>query len=224
MYAGTNALYQWSCSNLDSNNHYSLPDLEILDDDQDVADIRLRLLPTSRNQLNIFPLPTLNCNGTVSAVRYCYSGGRLGREKLVFTLLTLEQSGQNFTIRNIIDVSNTPTVDICTEGRVAILSFQYCCDTFQLDTTSRFNLPAPNFAFGTIARSGTGGFGNLLTFGTSFSQYTVEHYRPSSMDVTVGNTISVGNLETDRRLRLFKFIMSKSCTGCRGHYSKVWPL
>jgi hypothetical protein len=215
--AGTNALYQWSCSNLDSNNHYSLPDLEILDDHQDVADNRNFLLSTLRNELNIFPLPpTLNCSGTVTEVRFCYRSNQLGSEVLVFTLLTLEQIGQNFSIRNVINVRSTPTVDICTGSRILVLLVQYCCDTLQLDTTNQFNLPTPNFAFGIIARSGTRGFGGgLLTFDASFSQYAVqvEHYRPSSVDVAVGNTISVGNLTTGRRLRLFKFLLSKFIHG-----------
>jgi hypothetical protein len=140
----------------------------------------------------------------VSAVRYCYWSDQLGNEKLVFTLLILERSGQNFTTRNVINVRSTPTAGICTRGRANFLlvhvTLQYCCDTLHLNTTDQFYLPTPNFAFGITAQSGVGVLGGLLSFNASHSQYAVEHYRP------VGNTVK---FETDRRLRLFKFELSK---------------
>jgi hypothetical protein len=205
---GTNALYQWSCSKLDSNNSYSLPGLEIFDD-QDVADsTRSETLGIIlRNEVNIFPLPpTLNCGGTVSAVRYCYVSDQLGSEELVFTLLTLEHSGQNFTIRNVINVTSTPTEDICTAEQSG--TYQFCCDTSQLAAENQFHLPAPNFAFATIPRSEGMFDGNLIVFR---SQYVVEHYSKSKnlVDATVGNTISVEN-RRDAPLRLLKFLISKS--------------
>jgi hypothetical protein len=208
--AGINAVYEWSCSNLDSNNSYSLPDLEILNDQQNVFNNRHSIVPTFRDELLVFPLPsTLNCGGTVSAVRYCYSSFdfELGSEKLIFTLLTLEQNGQNFIIRNVINATSTPTVDICTEQDMDFEQ-RYCCDTLQLDAANKFNLPTPNFAFGIIGRADQLGLGDLFTFDNN-SPYEVEHYRPSSADVAVGNTISVGSLSTDRQLTLSKFIISK---------------
>jgi hypothetical protein len=194
---------------LNVNNSYSLPDLDILSDQQDVFNSRFSLVSTFSNELLIFPLPpTLNCNGTVTAVRHCYNslGIELGSEKLVFTLLTLEQNnGQNFTIRNMINVTSTPTADICIMADMFNLQ-HYCCDNLQLDTADMFDLPTSNFAFG-ILQSGSG---DLLTyFGTNSFQYAVEHYRPGSVDITVGSTISVGSLRTDRLLTLSKFIISK---------------
>jgi hypothetical protein len=201
-YAGTNAFYQWSCSSLDSNS-YSLPDLDLAN----ASSISL----TPLNEVTIFPLPpTLNCSGTVSAVSYCYfrEAESNFNEELIFTLLTLEQKGQNnFVVTNEINIHSTTTADICTTflGRT-------CCDTSQLNAANQFNLPTSNFAFGIISRSEWSvSLGNLQTFGTSLSQYAVEHYSLSSVNVNVamGSTITVGDLRTDTRLRRLKFFISK---------------
>jgi hypothetical protein len=146
----------------------------------------------------------------VSAVEYHYNsyGFDLWNEKLIFTLLTLEQNGRNFTIRNVINVTSTPTADICNALDVNLE--HVCRDTLQLDAVNNFDLPTPNFAFGIIARSGEFGLGDLLTYDID-SPYAVEHYRPSTVEnTTVGTTISVESLSRERQLRLFKFIISKS--------------
>ena len=92
---------------------------------------------------------TLNCSGTVTAVEYCYRAGdsQLGTEQLVFTLLTLQQSGTTFTIIDVIPISSTPTSDICTSG---VMDAQYCYDTLSLDMMNSFLLPTDNFSFGVV--------------------------------------------------------------------------
>ena len=150
----------------------------------------------------------------VSALRYCYSEDVGTEELLSFTLLTLEQNGLNFMIRDVISVHSTPTSQICSSGVVPFLgTVQYCCDMLMLDTLDQFPLPAPNFAFG-IATSNSV---HLLNFnGGNFPQYAVDQYIRSIGtlgSLTVGSTITVNSQNTQlrfaRTLRLFQFVISK---------------
>ena len=210
VFPGLNAQYQWSCSPLldTIGDRYSLPDLGV-GDDEAVAFIALfgGLQLSSEGTTHIYPIPsTLNCSGTVTAVEYCYRAvnGQLGTQQLVFTLLTLQQSGTTFTITDVIPISSTPTSDICTG--------QYCCDTLSLDMMNSFLLPADNFAFGVQISSSV----NLLGYYDGFSpQFVVEQFRYSQADFSapaMGGSITLteNDRESDRTLRLLQFFISKS--------------
>ena len=208
--AGTQAQYQWSCSPLDTaNNRYLLPDLGIRNDG-DAADNR-ELLLASADAVYVFPLPSsLNCSGRVSALQYCYEGSNLGTEQSIFRLIILQQSGSTFTVNNTVLVRSTPSDQICTRGFVIFLwrSVTHCCDTLTLEMSNQFNLPASNFAFGTISING------LFAYLPTVTPLDVDHYRfdQSAVSTTVGSTISVGtgNLRSDRTVRLLQFYLSKS--------------
>ena len=214
MFPGLNAQYQWSCSPLldTIGDRYHLPDLGD-GDDGSVAFIAHAsgLQLSSVGSSHIYPIPsTLNCSGTVTAVEYCYRAvnSQLGTEQLVFTLLTLQQSGLDFNITDVIPISSTPTSDTCTQS---LFSVQYCCDILSLDMLDSFLLPAENFAFGVQISSSV----NLLGYnGGSFPQFIVEQFRYSQANFgapAMGGriTLSESNRVSDRTLRLLQFLISK---------------
>lgn len=155
-----------------TNNHYSLPAVrDTLPGHEFVADNFFTFLLSDPLLAYIYPLPSsLNCKGTVSAVRYCYYynfNDEVGNELPVFTLLTLKriESSLNFTITDAIGVFSTPSFQICTR--------RYCCDSSRLIPTDRFGLPAPNFAFGIVPSF------QVLLLGYDedvYPEYLVEHY------------------------------------------------
>lgn len=199
--AGIDAeFYRWMCSTLE-NNHYLLPELTEGGDDlvEFVTSNALSGVVPSLAGAYIYPLPsTLNCNGRVSAVRYCYFDSEFGTEKLIFTLLTLRQNGQNFMITDAIDIHSE-----CTG--------YYCCNISRLNIMDQFRLPAPNFAFAIVPSSV-----DVLLIGYNgdiYPQYLVQHYRGqlqvAPIPLEIGSTISVGNITSDEALRVFQFIISK---------------
>ena len=210
---GTDAqLYQWSCSSLDAaNNRYTLPDLGI-SDDEDVARIGTNLVDSEGSEFYIFEIPpALNCNGTVSALQYCYLGNiNFGREQLVFTLLLLKQDRLNFTVTDTIAAISTPSSQICTRRNIFLFTLQYCCDTLLLGEEQKFSLPTSNFAFGTRFAE------FLLTYIPSLNpRFLVENFRLAGEDLplfTAGDRFTVN--EEDRRrdgaLQLLQFLISKA--------------
>ena len=209
--------YQWSCSPQPDaiGDRYHLPDLEY-GDDEDVVKILRNLTLIESGTSYIYPIPsTLNCSGTVTAVEYCYRAvnSQLGREQLVFTLLTLQQSGLEFTITDVIPISSTPTSDICTLTSTYLESLfsppQYiiCCDTLSLNMMDRFLLSAENFAFGVIAV-------NLLTYCVGiYPQFLVDHFRYTQAEFSgpvIGDSITLteSNRGSDRALGLLQFFIS----------------
>ena len=216
VFPGLNAQYQWSCSPLldTIGDRYRLPDLEY-GDDGDVASIARDLFPSESGISYIYPIPsTLSCSGTVTAVEYCYRAGnsQLGTGQLVFTLLTLQQSGLDFTITDVIPISSTPMSDICTQRSFQFVgTFQYCCDILSLGMLDSFLLPAENFAFGVITSSSV----DLLTYnGGSSPQFLVDHFRYTQADFSapvIGDSITLteSNRGSDRALRLLQFLISK---------------
>ena len=146
-------------------------------------------------------------------MEYCYRAGdsQLGTEQLVFTLLTLQQSGLDFTITDVIPISSTPTSDKCTK-LFQFSYFQYCCDILSLDMLDSFLLPAENFAFG-VQISGHASSVNLLGYNGIFSpQFVVEQFRYTQISAPViGDTVTLTeiNRESDRTLRLLQFSISK---------------
>ena len=204
--------YQWSCSPLDTDNgRYYLPDLPIVDDE----DLQFNeVIPSAADVVYIFPVPMVNCSGTVSAIRYCYvtNMGLTGMEEPVFTLITLEKASLRLTIDKAISVQSTPSQEICSRLGTSSLA-QLCCDTFSLTETDQFFLPSQNFAFGIVR---TNSAVNLLAY--MEGSFQLEHYRAPVVDFPApvpGNTYTLAdeNAETDRVLRILQFIIGTSmCT------------
>lgn len=228
-------LYQWSCSSLDAaNNRYTLPDLgELNEADIDIAHMALLLHPSTAGEVYIFPVSSaLNCSGTVSVVKYCYYGEWLGREQLIFTLLTLQQNGFNFSIIDTIAIHSIPSDQICTSREFSAnganaSTVQYCCDTSTLDVNSHFILPTPNFAFGiipamvntSVVTALASRASNPIAYnGGYFPDFRVQHYRLPNTFV-VRNMFLLGkmNRQTDRTLRLFQFMISPVTDGPATH-------
>ena len=201
---------QWNCSPLnETKRSYKLPDLPL--NDEAVAEIRSMLLLSSLLFYHIFPLPPdMNCSGTVSSLRFCYtaSSSFLDQEQLAFTLLIMKRNGLDLNITKSIAVRSTPREGICTRELI-----QYCCDTVSLDLMDRFSLPSENFTFGISSLDSTV---RLLEYSDfHFPSLQVEHYRIPNLDFptpSVGSVYTLedsDSLETDRGLRLFQFIIGK---------------
>ena len=190
-------------------DRYRLPNLGNRDDGDVVNAVRDLLVQESqRGTSYIYPIPsTLNCGGTVTAVEYCYrTGNQLGTEQLVFTLLTLQQSGLDFTITDVIPISSTPTSAKCTPGPFFGL-FQFCCDIISLDMMKSFFLPAENFAFGLVTSSSA-------DFVAYEDEFLVDRFRYSQANFNapiVGDSITLteSNRESNEPLWLLQFFISK---------------
>ena len=143
-------------------------------------------------------------------MKYCYrtEASLLGTGQLVFTLLTLQQSGFDFTITDMIPISSTPMPDICTQRSILFVEiFHFCCDILSLNMMDRFLLPAENFAFGVIPV-------NLLTHHVgAYSQFLVDHFRFTQAEFSgpvLGDsfTLTESNRGSDRTLGLLQFFIS----------------
>ena len=166
------------------------------------------LMPSRSDTTYIYPVPStqVNCNGTVMALDYCYSGGQIGRRENAFTFITLEQSGNspNWRVIRRVSVQTTPLETICTSS-----DSQYCCDTMPLDVTDHFAFPSPaeiNFAFGiTIPDSDSDNTPQLLAVTNKIVQ---QYILSDSPDETV--RLNTQNLQSDQGVRLLRFRISKS--------------
>ena len=176
-----------------------------------------RVLTSVTGTGHIYPIPsTLNCNGIVTAIQYCYGvlDEKLDTDVFIFTFLTLEQNGLNFTVTDMLDVPSTPTSEMCTRmPGLASINFNYCCDTL---STSQFPLPVEQFAFGIVPQF------QLLRYNPNFfpgdllqaEQFTFMVENAGNMP-TSGRTYSFSETDrqTDEALRLVKFLISKSING-----------
>lgn len=200
IFVGADAqLCQWSCSALESAI-YTLPNQGRRDSHR---------VPIS-GKYYVYPLPsTLNCNGTVSAVRFCWRKSAhitTSTEEPVFRLLMLNQTGQFFNIAHIIPVHSRPTDQMCTCRSNKYVDYR-CCNC-SINITDQFHLPAPNFAFGIIPSSSV----TLFAF---TSRYKIQHYWQNTTtelwSPSEGNTISVASMRmlTDRAPILIQFLISK---------------
>ncbi len=218
--AETFDFYEWSCSPLDANNsRYTLPDLGYGDDENVASMARSEGLSTGASNVAM-PIPsTLNCSGTVTAVEFCYfrvvrdSVIEYGTEYPLLTLLTLEQNNTfTFTVTNRINISSTPTPEICTDVIFDIAPldvYRYCCDSMELNVTDHFNLPAPNFAIG---MSSTFQLLQPAYRLDSRPEFRVEQYSndgSASSEPLTEDTFTLSRLRTQQTLRLFQFVISK---------------
>ena len=219
--ADAQQLYEWSCSPLDtSTGSYTLPNLGY-GGHQDVASNFGNLEPSESDRVDVYRIPsTLNCNGTVSSLDYCYGGLiqsnsmiNYGTEYHLFTLLIFEQNGLTFRITDLLDVFSTPTRQICTDRLLSQFEqhFRFCCSTLQHEAI--FSLPAANFAFGILPRSLVSQIRYIVR---QLPQFRVERYSFSTSLLgtpAVGDTFTLTGddavVRTDRALRLLQFGISK---------------
>ena len=209
-------LYEWSCSPLDGGNEsYTLPDLGEWDSVIVFSQIGTALQLASLNNVDIYPVPpTLNCSGTVSAVKYCYgSSETIGINSLVFTLLILEKNGLRFRVTDVIQVQHRSNTNCIAKSRYTLEGLidgsdpQYCCSSMNLE---QFHIPQPNFAFAVVPAH------SIIAYNpTSFPDYKVEKYSfPKSVLhtlIAVGDTFTLTNTSrrTNESLLVIQFVISK---------------
>ena len=188
--------YQWSCSQLDEESgRQSLPDLT--DDRNSIAEHRYHSAGT---RLVIHTIPSaLDCNGIVMAVEFCYA---TTHTRHILTLLTLDGSGSNFTITDVIPVYKNPDSEICAMSSVPNLELTTCCDTYSLNASSQFPLPVPNFAFGILPNTLS-----LLQF--RYTDVTNSYsFDLGTASPTIGQVYSLTSPVT-KRLRFFNFLIGE---------------
>ena len=72
---GITSQYQWRCSEYDSRNDRRYVPVSTEGTRLDIAMNNVSYVNSSPNQTYIFStFPGLDCNGTVTAIEYCYSG------------------------------------------------------------------------------------------------------------------------------------------------------
>ena len=166
---------------------------------------------------HIYPIPpTLNCNGIVTAIEFCYAvqDSQLNTDVIIFTFLTLQQNGLNFTVTDMLNVPSTPTSEMCTRVPIGPVTLNYCCDTLSLDLTSlaQFPLPMEQFAFGIVPT-----FQNQLLRYDPYSspgsslkaeQFTFTEAMGANMPAP-GRTYTFNESDMNEALRLIKMHISK---------------
>lgn len=205
----------WSCSAADpSTNLYSLPDLPVMDH-QAIVNEPTRFSISKDSSLVIYPVPpVLNCNGTISALDFCYrerNVSSFNTEAHVFTLLILNKDSSSFTVTNRIAVRSTASNNSCAIHQFSQVEVQYCCDRFSLDTQDWFDLPGPNFAFGIITETTRA----LVVYETrSFTNLIAQAFQHDIEGdiLAVGNTITLTEQDMSA-LRMFNFVLGKYLIG-----------
>ena len=113
---GTASQYEWRCSQYDSTkDRYYLPNFG------GRANVLASTLINSQTGASyVYPVSQINCTGTVTDVEFCYtttsSNVNNNLELLVFSLLTLNQNMDSFTVTKSIAVSSTPNLNECSKG------------------------------------------------------------------------------------------------------------
>ena len=209
-------MFQFSCSLDAAVDGFALPALDITH--QEIAEPANTniFVPSNPDVVYVFPVPSVNCEGTVSAVRHCYGTDsevdQIGVTQFAFQLLILEQNDLNFNITDIIFVDSIPRNEICTRRPSGVL---ICCDTFSLSEVDQFSLPPANFAFGIVRTSAS--TVDLLTYNAQSARSTeflVEHFRPAVADFPPLHVGSIYTSEGSPRsdgvpLRLLQFLIGK---------------
>ncbi len=137
---GSTSIYQWRCPPLDrnSNRHY-LPERE------EIFNYTWEKSMPNTTYIYHVNKRILNCNGTVTAVEFCYTTtstiNSRGQRK-VFTLLILNQSnGQYYNVTKSIPVFSYK----CNASR--------CCELMTLQDQDQFNLTKSDFYIGLSSES-----------------------------------------------------------------------
>ncbi len=217
---GIQSQYQWSCSSLDtSTNTYFIPDIhsEVTGGsaqrrDQGIAS-QSGDYSSSSSDLYLYQIPpALNCQGTVTALEFCYFtlNINLGAEVSVLRFYTMEVTGDTARITSTMDLSSELNSQKCTSVTTGSDVRNYCCETQSLDIGDYFLLPASNFAFGIRPFNPTGV--GLLAFRSS-SQIIAEYFvfdSATTLSLGVGDTLQLPQSASTRlALRLVNFVICK---------------
>ena len=198
--------YEWACTGPDDNGQRYVPS----ERDRDTTTSK-----TDGNSLLIYRVPPLDadCYGPVTTIEYCYrysSSAGSGQVTFNWTVLILEESGNQFVINNIyvIQSDHSRSSANCTGwGRAGPVT---CCDRTNINT---FDLPR-NFSFGIIASAPNQGNtpnAALLRYADALSQYrvdTIEVHR-DSLTLSMGLTIMPSTPAAMRGLHLLWFVVGK---------------
>ncbi len=136
----------------------------------------------------IYPvtLNSLDCNGIVTGVEYCYRRADLNSN--IFTLLILRENADTFRITRVMLIPRPPSTDETCNGMI-------CCGSHSFTSVEQFELPISNFAFGVI--DPIGGH-ELFGFHSTRTEFQTLQYLilPSSVTITVNAAITKsGRLE-----------------------------
>ncbi len=144
-----------------------------------------------------------NCNGTIVSIQYCYDARNQGSRMNVFDLVTLNKSGNTFTVASSFRVQTTPQSGICT----LILSGRWaCCDRFDIPPDNHIQLlSSSNLTYGVVNRNNDV---RPLTFVNAAVDYRVEQFsaRPSNNNLNLGRSFT-GTQQNSRSLLLLRFII-----------------
>ena len=155
----------------------------------------------------VYPAYQISCPlGDVTAVEFCYSvrSNKLGNGNLpIFLLLSLNHTGDSFTVTRSIPVNSAPTTDKCSTST----GTRQCCDVMTLSTENIFQIPEENFAIGVTIPVSTEAA--LIGFHPSNMMYRVPFYF-TAMSLQAGNTYDLtGSLVNNEALRLLQLHISK---------------
>ena len=177
--------YQWDCTAPDHNGQRYIPS---------ERNRNAQNVPSVGGALYIFRASNLaaSCYGPVTAIEYCYrysTTAGSGQATFNWTVLILEDTGSNFVIDSIYDITSRLPIssENCTnDGQLR----RTCCDRTDIEG---FDLSIPNFAFGvTELAQGNTHEVTLLGFSDALPQYSVNAILFARADVilSIGSTIS----------------------------------
>ena len=199
--AESTSQYEWTCSAYDTaSNRYYLPDYG--------GEARVRGYTWEDSPPGVsyvYPIDEINCNGIVTEVEFCYDE-RIALvnnpvSTLIFTLLTLNQNSDNFTVTRLIEIYSTPNSDRCSGTG----NTRQCCDIAILTSVEQFHLPAQNFSFGVSIPSQTN---TAVLPGLSDMIYRVPSYTTRN-PLILGSKTNLGVI-THQTLRIMWFHISES--------------
>ena len=194
--------YEWTCSAYDTaSNRYYLPDFG-----GEASVHRYMWVGSSSGMSYVYPIGEIDCTGIVTDVEFCYNAHvnliNNPVSTLIFTLLSLNQNSDIYTVTRLIEIYSTPNSGKCSGTGIT----RQCCDIATLTSGKQFHLPAQNFSFGISIPSQT----NAVLPGLSDMMYRVPSY-------ITPNTLILGsktNLDviTRQTLRTMWFHISESKT------------
>ena len=164
---------------------------------------------TPDNELHIYRVPTLDasCYGTVTAIEYCYrytiSTAGSGQVTFNYTVLILEDIGNNFLINRTYTIQSHGSVGSphCNRSGDQVI----CCDVTNIDNF----ILSSNFIFGVI-QSAQGNTNGVTLLGFHHTEYVVdvELLNGVGLILSVGSTIRNG-FTVLRGIRMLWFVIGK---------------
>ena len=163
---------------------------------------------TPDNELYIYRVPTLvaSCYGTVTAIEYCYRYSQAvavsGQVTFNYTVLVLEDTGNNFMINRTYNIQSHGSVDspYCNNSGDQVT----CCDVTNIEN---FILPS-NFIFGVTSDQGKTNGVTLLAFHEAEYGVDVGLLNRAEVTLSVGSTIR-SSTPVLRGIRMLWFVIGK---------------